>query len=196
MMPEITIENIIVAERQVKIKDKNAPYLRAYSEILRYFRNADTFTRHEFIVGAHIVYGWMPTILEISSSDDVVDRAADILNRVRNGAQIDLEKISVLKAAINNSVVGASKVLHFLKPDSYPIWDSVVYKFIHGTNSQYQMGKAENYLNYVSACRRVTTDERFLPVYESMKVKIEDEITKIRAIEMIMYENARSRDVK
>lgn len=91
MMPEITIENIIAAERLVKI-DKKSPYLRAYPEILRYFRNVDTFTRHEFIVGAHIVYGWMPTILEISSNDDVVDRAADILNRVRNGAQIDLEK--------------------------------------------------------------------------------------------------------
>lgn len=82
--------------------------------------------------------------------------------------------------------------MHFLKPDSYPIWDSVVYKFVHGTNSQYQIGKTENYLNYVCACHRVATDERFLPAYESMKVKIEYEITKIRAIEMIMYVSAAS----
>ena len=36
MMPEITTENIIAAENQVEI-DPNAPYLRAYPEILRYF---------------------------------------------------------------------------------------------------------------------------------------------------------------
>ena len=191
MMPEITIENIIAAENQVEI-DPNAPYLRAYPEILRYFRNVNTFTRNEFIVGTHIVYGWMPTILEISSSDDVVDRAVDILNRVRQGAQINLVEMDVLKAAINNSVVGASKVLHFMKPDSYPIWDSVVYKFIHGTNSQYQMGKVQNYLNYVSACQQVAANEGFLPAYENMKIKIRYEITKIRAIEMIMYLSAGS----
>ena len=190
-MPEITIENIIAAESKVEI-DQNTPYLRAYPEIIRYFRDVGTFTRHEFIIGAHIVYGWMPTILEISSKDDVVGRAVDILNRVRHGAQIDFGEMDGLKAAINNSVVGASKVLHFMKPDSYPIWDSVVYKFIHGTNSQYQMGKSEIYLNYVSACQQVAADEGFLPAYESMKKKIGYEITKIRAIEMIMYVSAAS----
>jgi hypothetical protein len=191
MMPDITLESIIAAEARVEI-DQKSPYLRAYPEIIRYFRNVCTFTRHEFIVGAHIVYGWMPTILEISSSDDVVDRAADILNRVRQGGQVDIAGMDVLKAAINNSVVGVSKVLHFLKPDSYPIWDSVVYKFINGTNSQYRMGKVQNYLDYVSACRQVAANEAFLPAYKSMKIKIGYDITKIRAIEMIMYVSAAS----
>jgi hypothetical protein len=83
-------------------------------------------------------------------------------------------------------VVGASKELHFLDPESYPIWDSVVYEHIHGTGSQYQMGKAKNYLNYVAACRRVVSDREFVPAYESMKRKIGYEVSKIRALELIM----------
>jgi hypothetical protein len=38
----------------------------------------------------------------------------------------------------------------------------------------------------------VAADEGFLPAYESMKAKIEDKITKISAIEMIMYVSAAS----
>jgi hypothetical protein len=134
-----------------------------------------------------MVYGWMPTILEVSPIDDAIDRAVGILNLVRQGAAIGCDEMDGLKIAINNSVVGASKVLHFLKPDTYPIWDSVVYEFIHGEGSQYQMGKAENYLDYMAACQRVASDKGFVPAHESMNRKMGYEVSKIRALELIMY---------
>ena len=40
-------------------------------------------------------------------------------------------EIADLATLVNNSLVGASKLLHFVAPNTYSIWDSKVFSFVH-----------------------------------------------------------------
>jgi len=67
----------------------------------------------DVVCGAHMVYGWMPTILELNGD---LEAAAQTLNEAKAGRDITAQKITKVAATINNSFVGASKLLHFVAP--------------------------------------------------------------------------------
>jgi hypothetical protein len=74
------------------------------------------------------VYGWMPTILRDSKLEKI--ESVTPLQTVKGiksweEAEKFLSKIDN-DAPINGSWVGASKFLHFLNPEIFPIWDSRV----------------------------------------------------------------------
>jgi hypothetical protein len=76
----------------------------------------------------------------------------------------DLNKAELqsLKGMINNSIVGASKLLHLVAPTRYPIWDSRLYRFCHGKRGHaYEVNKVDANLG----CRRdlvaLMADSRF-----------------------------------
>jgi len=80
------------------------------------------------------VYGWMPTILKSAGIADAIDREDGRLVRFLNAARLakkpglSVEDIELISVFTNNSTVGASKLLHFLNPRVFPIWDSRVAK--------------------------------------------------------------------
>jgi hypothetical protein len=84
------------------------------------------------VVCVHIVYGWMPTILDplgVSKAvDENANRLLEVLNAARSAKEPRLtdDDLGLLRGFANNSTVGASKLLHFLNPCVYPIWDSRV----------------------------------------------------------------------
>jgi hypothetical protein len=52
--------------------------------------------------------------------------AEKIRNQDAEAAINCLEKFSIFDIAINNSVVGTSKFLHFVAPHAFPIWDDKI----------------------------------------------------------------------
>jgi len=70
-------------------------------------------------------YSWMPTIPKIS---DVPDEVVDLVNLIISTDMLSEYHIEQLSKTINNSIVGTSKVLHFLRPHIFPIIDSKVLK--------------------------------------------------------------------
>ncbi len=107
----------------------------------------------------HMVYGWMPTMLTIGEQNaDQRNTVPRLLTKARSGKILDDEELKKLMKFTNRSMVGASKLLHVLRPKTYPIWDSRVARvflwaqvpIIEFKNNTYysQYNKANRYLDY------------------------------------------------
>lgn len=134
-------------------------YLQAYSYFLNYFRKIDRIQLDDIVIGISFTYSWMPTILkkiDLTNSENLIL----ILNKVKNGEVISIEEINLLKQAFNNSLVGTSKLLHFINPNKYAIWDSRVFKFLSGEKSYISKFKqAEIYIEYLQLLDNLKLEE-------------------------------------
>ena len=184
----ISVEQIIRDEWNVQFSPKDS-FLLSYREFVTYFATREVLTTHDLIIGAHFTYGWMPTILHIHSRKPEEDfpTAVAILNDVKRGSLIGENELLFLKGIINNSLVGPSKLLHFINPKSYAIWDSNVCGYINGKAYSYQVSNVQNYLGYLDNCREITLNPRFEQVHASMNRKIGYDVTPYRALELVMF---------
>lgn len=132
---------------------ENDSYIETYPEFLRYFSSLEIIERHHLIISSHFVYGWMPTIIHLDIKD--IDQILLLLNAVKSGQILNREEIQRLKSCINNSMVGLSKLLHFINPTDYAIWDSRIFKYITDKKSQYGIDKPENYLAYLENLKTI-----------------------------------------
>jgi hypothetical protein len=98
----------------------------------------------------HMVYGWMPRMLKITPHTPAQQQAIlSLLMRAKAGHLLGEKELSDLKKFTNRSMVGASKLLHVLNPQTYPIWDSRVARvFLWNNVSTSTFNKPAHYLNY------------------------------------------------
>jgi hypothetical protein len=110
-------------------------YEISYNYLLDYAESIVTnnFADRELIVLAHVVYGWMPTILTIhhginGQQQINLSKIQKILKDIRdnrtNDFLSDADALKKIANFTNKSFVGASKFLHFLFPETFAIWDS------------------------------------------------------------------------
>jgi len=137
--------------RQINPRDG---YLEVYPELLAGVQVLLPLDRQRLILAAHAVFGWMPTQLKVNMGQ--IDEAHVVLKRVlNNGSQITMNDLAFLastfKTVKGNSVVAVSKVLHFLAPDHFPIWDRLVAK-TWGLSPN-GSSAATNYHRFIHACR-------------------------------------------
>jgi len=121
-------------------------YIKAYPEFIQYFQELDSIEKHQLIISSHFVYGWMPTIITLNITQ--IDEVLLLLNRAKNGEELTVKELGILKGCINNSMVGLSKLLHFINPEKYAIWDSRIFRYLTGKKSQYGIDRPELYLEY------------------------------------------------
>ncbi len=160
----------------------------SYIEFLRYFNDIDVITKHNLVIGINFTYGWMPTIFEFRSNN--FDEAIEILNKAKKGTIPTLDQIKVLKGLLNNSLVGTSKLLHFINPQIFAIWDSRVYRYLTGKEPyDNRIGNAEAYLLYLNFCKYLTSEPAYDKVHASIIKKVGFSMTKFRTAELIMYIN-------
>ncbi len=160
----------------------------SYIEFLRYFNDIDVITKHNLVIGINFTYGWMPTIFEFRSNN--FDEAIEILNKAKKGTIPTLDQIKVLKGLLNNSLVGTSKLLHFINPQIFAIWDSRVYRYLTGKEPyDNRIGNAEAYLLYLNFCKYLTSEHAYDKVHASIIKKVGFSMTKFRTAELIMYIN-------
>ena len=160
-------------------------YNKTYYHFMKYFQDKGQLTEHDLVVSANFIYGWMPTILNFKSEE--FTSAILILNQAKGAERISDDQIMTLKRLINNSLVGVSKLLHFINPNVYAIWDSRVCNFLTGMSHKYKVEKIDLFWSYLDLCKRVSIDPRFLPIHETYKEKVGFEITPMRTIEQIMF---------
>ena len=115
----------------------------------------------------HMAYGWMPTMLTLHFKElnDV-----DVWPFIDHGS-FDPAFLSTLKGFTNNSIVGASKLLHFCQPEIYPIWDSRVYKRISGDDRRpdWIINKVSNYIAYASRVRTLVLNPQAAQQIEELR---------------------------
>lgn len=186
MMNRVTLEQIARDEKKVQF-EPGGTYLLSYPEFVAYFANLPEITPHNLIIAANFVYGWMPRILRFQSLDFA--SAVAILNAAKGGHIVSEQEIRLLTGLVDHSMVAVSKLLHFVNPQAYVIWDSRVYEYVAGGYSQIQIQKPRNYLAFLDNCRAIVLDDRFRSVHASMNRKIGYEVSAYRALELVMYWN-------
>jgi hypothetical protein len=165
-------------------------YLYSYPEFLKYFEKIDKITKHNFIIGINFSYGWMPTIFEFKS--DKFDEVVEILNKVKGGVSPCINELNILKSMTNNSLVGSSKLLHFIKPSLIPIWDSRVYKYLLGKNhSQNSISNPDHFMDYIKFCNTVVEEDNFRDLKYYIEMQVGYEMSPVRIVEIVMYLNGK-----
>lgn len=183
--------NHLIVEDLLKIANRSevekTSYLLSYPYFIDYFKNLQVITLENLIIGISFSYAWMPTILKsinLQSSDEILL----ILNQVKSGNKINKKQLSLLKSTFNNSLVGTSKLLHFINPEQYAIWDSRVFRFL--TEEQphkYKLENIDTYLKYHNFIENLKAEETLVSFYELMNRKVGYPISKYRALELAFF---------
>ena len=167
-------------------------YLISYEFILSFAKEVKFFDERTFTQLTSMIYSWMPRVLRIDYGE--VKETIEILNKVkiRRIKILREEQFHRIKSVVNNSMVGTSKLLHFIDPDKYPIWDSKVASHFLGGKSPYQIGKVNNYIHYVKICKNAIRNPMFEKSYKKVKNVLENaelfhDISKMRAIELMLF---------
>lgn len=162
-------------------------YFQSYPHFLNYFKNLDSINLENIFIGISFTYSWMPTILKsikLENSEKVIS----ILNDVKIGKQLNEEQLYILKVSFNNSLVGTSKLLHFINPNQYAIWDSRVFRFLNNEEPhKYKLEKPNVYIEYLKFIENLKSEKTFGTFYELMKQKVGYEITEYRALELAFF---------
>jgi hypothetical protein len=157
----------------------------SYRQFIFYFQNCKVIRKHEFIVGAYFTYGWMPTMLHL---EEDISIAVQVANNAKNGKMITDDEMESLACAVNGSFVGASKLLHFINPDIYSIWDSRVYRYLFAEPPyQYRLESISKYREFRAFIETVEADSRCKQVVENISESIGYKISSKRAVELVMY---------
>jgi len=168
-------------------------YIISYPHLLDFFATKATISAGDVVCGAHMVYGWMPTILDLYTKAHGLDLvgAAQLLNKARDAGTLTDADLQRLAGLINNSLVGASKLLHFVAPSQFAIWDSKVYTFVFGQRPyQNRVSDVTSYRTYHQRLAKLQSDHRFDSFYKSIKSKMGYTVSPLRALEVVMYLNA------
>ena len=148
-------------------KSTEESYLLSYPYFLSYFKNLKSINLENLIIGISFTYSWMPTTLKtinLQNSKEIIT----LLNDVKNGELIDEKQLTTLKTAFNNSLVGTSKLLHFINPEQYAIWDSRVFRFLNNSEPhKYKLEKPKVYIEYLKLIEKLKNEKAFEAFFES-----------------------------
>lgn len=197
MKRSIKIEELVTMEKKIKFDFPNTKaekrqnsYLKSYNYFVNYFAKSE-ITEEKLILGASFSYGWMPRGLILNFEN--ITETIQILNTIKIG-DIDKNQIESIKKTINNSIVGTSKLLHFINPQKYPIWDSTMNTFFYDTTNANDVCK---YIEYKDYCMDIINQDDFTRIHTSLDKKIENtygySVSKCRAFELIIFMHVKNK---
>ena len=184
--------DVFSLEPDTRIDIRNS-YILSYPYIRNYFASKVPFDAEDLVCGAHMVYGWMPTALDLYPHTPNIDleAGARLLTKARLQGSLEEKELKNLSALVNNSVVGASKLLHFVAPTSFAIWDSKIYKFLaEQAGHHYRVNDVGAYLDYLRKLETSRMDMQFPGFHKSVNRKLGYDVSGMRALELIMFLNA------
>lgn len=189
------LNKLIKVAETFKTEDDN--YLISYPHFLKYFADLDEIKEHHLIIGMSFTYSWMPTILNFKTEkgnnlENNIKNVLELLNKVKKEKKTNIllsnTELAKVKELLNNSLVGTSKLLHFIAPEKYAIWDSKVFFNLYNEPAhKYKLEKTEAYLDYLQLLKELTFNEDLFPELFSIIRKKCPEITKFRALELSIF---------
>ena len=189
----LTFENLMRDADNFSVSDTDS-YIEVYSEFLKYFESVNLIEKHHLFISSHFVYGWMPTMIQLDTKN--LDEVLSALNAVKAGHTLTENQLEMIKKCVNNSMVGASKLLHFINPNLYAIWDSRIFRYITGKKYSYGIEKPKAYLEYLEALNKIANHPEYRRLHFEIERNFKYEISPLRAIEFLMFETDRNRQKK
>lgn len=180
------------------IEFNDTSYFESYFEFIDFFKSIETIDYHSLVISSYFTYGWMPTILKKFNSTHNSDVVITVLNKVKNHTKIVNDEYRELVSCINNSIVGVSKILHFINPTDYPIYDSRIKRYFKQHNLLESVWKntyhnkninIQQYQLYRDICLQVISDKRFDDIYHKSleQLGFDRTITKMRILENLFF---------
>ena len=182
----------------------------SYQTFLRFFANKHmSLSIEDLILAAHFSYGWMPTInkmkdcypKEALEGINVLVDPSFSFKQNENDIKTYFQKILPLT---NNSLVGASKLLHFAKPEVFAIWDSRIYSYFYPGHKMngLQLKNFDRYFSFHRLLKELSMDEELHDFIERLRIKLRSvlpeysrtgaEFTDNRCLEFVMYSTAKA----
>lgn len=166
----------------------------SYVSFLNFFKGKKALSEDDFIVSAYFSYGWMPTIPNISGD---FKKLAEICSKCipsNEPKEIKECEMQLLVSAMNNSLVGTSKLLHFINPQKYAIWDSRVYRYLFGETAHdsrlHDIKLYKEYLEllkYISGSPGNGFDHVKNYIKNLVSIKPEEGLSDFRIIELVFF---------
>ena len=173
----------------------NNQLLTTYGPMLEFAQRAISKFDKTMLVGlAHMAYGWMPTMIQNIALEG---NPSEWKKQITKGC-VDGSFLSEVTRLTNDSIVGASKLLHFVNPKLYPIYDSRVYKTILGKPKHNLSKDINNYISYTNKLRSLVMDRKNITKISRIKKElvrknfIPAKCSKIRVLEVCLYASADS----
>lgn len=185
-MKKLKIEKLKKESELFNIKEDDS-YLNSYLTFIDYFEKIDEIEKQHLIISSHFVYGWMPTILNLKLNN--LDEILPILNQAKTDKLLGKEDLKKLRFSINNSAVGITKLLHFINPEIYPIWDSKIYKYWSGNKTISGIDKPENYLEFIRQMNEITEHNDFEQIQNLIESKLLYKVSSMRALELLIFQS-------
>lgn len=186
----------LLSEPVVNLPDRDMTYVKSYDHLIEHFAKMSPPTESEFTALAHAAFGWMPTILDLK-----IENWADVRRKLGKLGEAplrlpdwglrevrELSECISTRASNGKSVVGLSKILHFLYPAIWPIWDKRT-----GTTwgGFYRKDKCGSYCEYAYALREVVTEGLATEVNKTMNKNLNERglppVGALRALEMTLF---------
>ena len=174
-------------EKAVPNKFFNDQYLVSYPILLKASNDLLASMGTNAVVPiAHMAYGWMPTILkkyeiENNGLKNIYD-ARKVASFYEAKNLIDRFTVS----PINNSIVGLSKVLHFVNPEYFPIWDRRVALHFE-IKYHYNINRFENYIKYIDFIESTHEHKSVNSLRSLISKNYNYDVTKTRASELSLF---------
>ena len=208
-MNDISLKSPVNAKKWIELSYKTqilaricaGHYSKAYPIILLYFKDINKdLSWNKIILGLHVVYGWMPTIPRLKKIMDwPVDKKklfVHTLNAIISKKMATEEQFKLIKEFSNNSAVGASKLLHFLSPKSFPIWDSRVAKafFSQKIVSYNQVNKLSSWQTYTKTLRDWIKNNDVKKRCKKLRRNVDflKDVSDIRMVELVLFHKTKS----
>jgi hypothetical protein len=170
---------------KIEKQSLGSSYIKSYPSLITFFRK--DLDVDALIQGAYMVYGWMPTVLNITKNQSNPKRVLDSVIKLANGP-IEEHFNNVIRFT-NNSLVGASKLLHFIYPTIYPIWDSKICASITGRTDYKYVQNLALYLDYYKAINEFIEGypQNITMIQNEFEMNFNYKISKIRGVELVLF---------
>jgi hypothetical protein len=165
----------------------SASFILSHRHLTEFFDKPYPLTESDCVIGLHYAYGWMPTILDFKPRK--LGRCLEILNRAKARQDISDGEISMLTEAVNGSLVGTSKLLNFIDPSTYAIWDSNVCEYLKKSlRGSWGTKNIKAYRNYLKLLKGLSANQELMKTLrENLGDRLDATVSDLRLLEMIMF---------
>ncbi len=143
------------------------------------------------------VYGWMPTMVNSHRLAEFGDLEANLFIPAGN-CQNPAEAVALIEELetplVNNSWIGTSKFLHFLKPTMFPIWDSRV-ATARGYDYRNKYNTLEAYAAFLEYAHQRVGDPAIEQLWTAFAAVGLPQPTPIRCVDMVLYHRGGSTEI-
>lgn len=191
-LSKLTTVTLLDKAKNLKRRDEKEQQLTSYSFMLKFAQRVKKDLDKIALIGlAHMAYGWMPTMIRHIRSDF---NLAVWKKKIEKGS-LEKDFLEEVMALTNDSIVGTSKLLHFLNPEMYPIYDSKVYTSVTNEDKHNLSKDIDNFVEYserlrdfakynksdIAIIRKILVEKDYIP----------QDSSDIRVLEACLYASAK-----